>query len=117
MRYILSVDLADPELTYNKYNASTIESLFPSISFSDYFAGFSPRPTYPGDMVIVTSPDYLRAVASLLDREDDDVLEAYFVFKIAQAVRCSSLSLSLALSPLYISFPPSLSRAELLYQD
>ncbi|SCV69812.1 BQ2448_1206 [Microbotryum intermedium] len=76
-------DLGDPAKTYNAYNSTSLRALFPSISFKDYFAGFTPRPSYP-EPVIVTSPSYLENLAKLVKHIDSDVFEAYIIFRIAQ---------------------------------
>jgi endothelin-converting enzyme len=81
-----SVDLDDPQLTYNPRNSSELAKLFPSIHWRDYFSGFSPRPTFP-DPVIVSTVRYFRKLAGIVDMERDDVLEAYFVWRTAQEVR------------------------------
>ena len=62
-----------------------LNDIFPLISFADYFASFTPRPSYP-DPVIVTSPKYVESIASIVEEEDDKVLEAYFVTRIVQTV-------------------------------
>ncbi|SCZ89621.1 BZ3500_MvSof-1268-A1-R1_Chr9g10493 [Microbotryum saponariae] len=76
-------DLEDPSKTYNAYNSTALQALFPSISFKDYFAGFTPRPSYP-EPVIVTSPMYLENLAKLIKHVDSEVYEAYIIFRIAQ---------------------------------
>lgn len=90
--YTGRIDMADPEGTYNKFNATALATLFPSISLGDYFAGYSPR-SYP-DPVIVTSPAYIEEVVEILANEEDDVIESYFVFRMAQSVRSSAISLA-----------------------
>lgn len=84
MIHLCRIDMSDPEGTYNKYNSTSLRTLFPSISLGDYFAGYSPR-SYP-DPVIVTSPAYVEKLVEILADEEDDVLESYFVFRMAQSV-------------------------------
>lgn len=89
-----SADLEDPKATYNSRNSTELNALFPLISFPNYFAAFTPRPSYP-DPVIVTSPSYLENVTELITGTEADVLEAYFVFRTASHV-----------SPLLLPPPP-----------
>ncbi|GAA6062373.1 hypothetical protein JCM10212_004219 [Sporobolomyces blumeae] len=77
------VDVEDPIGTYNPYNSSALQSLFPSISFRDYFASFTPRPRYP-DPVIVATPTFFSNLTHVLSKTAPDVLEAYFVFQLSQ---------------------------------
>ncbi|KAI5481088.1 endothelin-converting enzyme, metalloendopeptidase [Pseudohyphozyma bogoriensis] len=77
-------DLDDPKETYNSKNSTELQDLLPIISFKDYFASFTPRPAFP-DPVIVTDPKYVKKVSKLLDGTEEDVLEAYFVVRAAQA--------------------------------
>ncbi|BGP17139.1 hypothetical protein JCM10213_005237 [Rhodosporidiobolus nylandii] len=82
-----SLDAADLDLpipTYNRYNSSALQALFPSITFADYFASFTPRPQYP-DPVIVTSPEFFGNLSKIVDRTAPDVLEAYFVLQTVLA--------------------------------
>ncbi|BGP49138.1 hypothetical protein JCM10450v2_005019 [Rhodotorula kratochvilovae] len=82
----LEVDELDqPVPTYNPHNASSLQSLFPSISFANYFASYTPRPRFP-DPVIVTAPTYFGNLTSLLEHTAPDVLEAYFVVQTSQAL-------------------------------
>lgn len=81
----LSVDVDDPIGTYNPYNSSALQNLFPSISFPDYFASFTPRPRYP-DPVIVATPSFFSKLSKLLDNTAPDVLEAYFAYETAQSL-------------------------------
>lgn len=83
-----SDELDQPVPTYNPHNASSLQSLFPSISFANYFASFTPRPRFP-DPVIVTAPTYFGNLTGLLEHTAPDVLEAYFVVQASQAVRCA----------------------------
>ncbi|KAM0749064.1 zincin [Meredithblackwellia eburnea MCA 4105] len=76
-------EVEDPKLTYNPKNRTELQKLFPSISFPDYFASYTPRPDYP-DPVIVTSPAYLQNLTTVLEGTDPEALEAYFVFRAAQ---------------------------------
>jgi hypothetical protein len=46
----------------------------------------APRPSYPGDEIIVMSPSYLAKLSVLVDQERDEILEAYFIFKITHKV-------------------------------
>ncbi|ORY60370.1 hypothetical protein BCR35DRAFT_355234 [Leucosporidium creatinivorum] len=83
----ISIDpetIEDPQYSYNPHNASALQSLFPSISFPNYFASYTPRPSYP-DPVIVTAPDYLKNLTKLLEDVEPETLEGYFVFRTAQA--------------------------------
>lgn len=77
-----SADLEDPKATYNSLSSTELNALFPLISFPNYFAAFTPRPSYP-DPVIVTSPPYLANVTKIIEGTEADVLEAYFVFRTA----------------------------------
>lgn len=70
----------------SSFNSEEIENLFPQISFKNYFAGMAPRPSYPGDEIIVMSPSYLAKLSVLVDQERDEILEAYFIFKITHKV-------------------------------
>ncbi|GAA6014145.1 hypothetical protein JCM11491_004119 [Sporobolomyces phaffii] len=79
------VDVDDPIGTYNPLNSSALQNLFPSISFPDYFASFTPRPRYP-DPVIVATPTYFSNLTQILDDVAPDVLEAYFAFQTAQSL-------------------------------
>ncbi|BGP32986.1 hypothetical protein JCM10296v2_004774 [Rhodotorula toruloides] len=82
----LDVDqLDEPIPTYNPFNASALQSLFPSISFRDYFAASFPRPKYP-DPVIVTSPGFFGNLSEILEKAAPDQVEAYFVFLTSQAL-------------------------------
>ena len=72
-------------MTYNPFNASSLAHLFPSISFPNYFAAFTPRPAYP-DPVVVTYPAYLGNLTKAIDSVEPETLEAYFVFRTAQTV-------------------------------
>ncbi|GAA6040657.1 hypothetical protein JCM8097_008090 [Rhodosporidiobolus ruineniae] len=79
----ISLDAADLDLpipTYNPYTASSLQALFPSISFANYFASFSPRPRFP-DPVIVSSPAFFGNLTKVVERAAPDVLEAYFVLQ------------------------------------
>ncbi|KAK4700963.1 hypothetical protein P7C70_g5275, partial [Phenoliferia sp. Uapishka_3] len=78
-------ELDDPLETYNRYGRKDLQSLFPSISFADYYASYTPRPAFP-DPVIVTSPPYFQNLTKILDKVDPEVLEAYFVFRVAQTL-------------------------------
>ncbi|GAA5880490.1 hypothetical protein JCM16303_005402 [Sporobolomyces ruberrimus] len=80
-----NVEVDDPLASYNPYNSSALEELFPSISFPNYFASFTPRPRYP-DPVIVSTPSFFSNLTRLLDDVAPDVLEAYFVYQTAQNV-------------------------------
>ncbi|GAA5931410.1 hypothetical protein JCM3775_005017 [Rhodotorula graminis] len=73
----------NPTGEYNPHNASMLAHLFPSISFADYFASFTPRPRFP-DPVIVRAPTYMGNLSALLEHTAPDVLEAYFVVQISQ---------------------------------
>ncbi|GAA5902051.1 hypothetical protein JCM6882_000177 [Rhodosporidiobolus microsporus] len=82
-----SLDAADLDLpipTYNPVNASTLQALFPSISFANYFSSFTPRPRFP-DPVIVTSPEFFGNLTHILESTGPDTLEAYFVVQTALA--------------------------------
>lgn len=82
----LDVDqLDEPIPTYNPFNASALQSLFPAISFRDYFAASFPRPKYP-DPVIVTSPAFFGNLSDIIDKAAPDQVEAYFVFLTSQAL-------------------------------
>ncbi|GAA5842860.1 hypothetical protein JCM11251_005829 [Rhodosporidiobolus azoricus] len=81
----VSLDAADLDLpipTYNPLNASTLQVLFPSISFANYFASFGPRPRFP-DPVVVTSPGFFANLTEILEGTGPDALEAYFVVQTA----------------------------------
>ena len=73
--------LSEPGPTYNPYNATALQDLFPSVSFGDYFASLGPRPRFP-EPVIVTSPEYFGNLTRILDDVAPDVLEAYFVSQV-----------------------------------
>ncbi|KWU42337.1 zincin [Rhodotorula sp. JG-1b] len=73
--------LSEPGPTYNPYNATALQDLFPSVSFGDYFASLGPRPRFP-EPVIVTSPEYFGNLTRILDAVAPDVLEAYFVSQV-----------------------------------
>ncbi|GAA5916762.1 hypothetical protein JCM8208_001681 [Rhodotorula glutinis] len=75
--------LDNPIGEYNPQNASMLEHRFPSISFADYFASFTPRPRFP-DPVIVRAPTYMGNLSALLEHTAPDVLEAYFVVQASQ---------------------------------
>ncbi|KAM0789178.1 hypothetical protein ACM66B_000026 [Microbotryomycetes sp. NB124-2] len=75
----------DPVDTYNPRNSTELSDLFPLVSFADYFASFTPRPYYP-DPVVVTDPAYLGNLTKIVEATEPDVLEAYFVFRTAQAL-------------------------------
>ncbi|GAA5953284.1 hypothetical protein JCM3765_007462 [Sporobolomyces pararoseus] len=79
------VDVDDPIGTYNPYNSSALQQLFPSISFANYFASFFPRPRYPSP-VIVATPTYFSNLTQIVDDVAPDVLEAYFAFQTAQSL-------------------------------
>lgn len=81
-----SIELEDPKGTYNPTNATTLSSIFPLISFADYFASFTPRPAYP-DPIIVTSPKYIGKMAQIVEDTEERVLEGYFAWKVIQSVR------------------------------
>ncbi|KAK4057153.1 hypothetical protein OIO90_001648 [Microbotryomycetes sp. JL221] len=73
----------DPVDTYNPTNSTRLATMFPLVSFKDYFASFTPRPFYP-DPVVVTDPTYLTNLTNIVENVEPDVLEAYFVFRTAQ---------------------------------
>ncbi|GAA5991957.1 hypothetical protein JCM11641_002023 [Rhodosporidiobolus odoratus] len=73
-----AADLDLPIPTYNPHNSTALQSLFPSITFKDYFASYTPRPKYP-EPVIVTSPAFFSNLSEILDKTGPGVLEAYFV--------------------------------------
>ena len=73
--------LSEPGPTYNPYNATALQDLFPSVSCGDYFASLGPRPRFP-EPVIVTSPEYFGNLTRILDAVAPDVLEAYFVSQV-----------------------------------
>ncbi|GAA5988298.1 hypothetical protein JCM10908_002154 [Rhodotorula pacifica] len=73
--------LSEPGPTYNPFNATDLQDLFPSISFGDYFASLGPRPFFP-EPVVVTSPEYFGNLTKILDNVAPDVLEAYFVAQV-----------------------------------
>ncbi|GAA5872434.1 hypothetical protein JCM8547_000924 [Rhodosporidiobolus lusitaniae] len=81
----ISLDAADLDLpipTYNPYNGTALQKLFPSISFANYFASYTPRPRYP-EPVIVTSPGFFGNLSKLVEHTGPEVLEAYFVVQTA----------------------------------
>lgn len=73
--------LSEPGLTYNPFNASDLQDLFPSISFGNYFASLGPRPRFP-EPVVVMSPEYFRSLTKLIDATGPEVLEAYLVAQV-----------------------------------
>ena len=79
-----SVDLEDPVWAYNAYNLSALHELAPFMAWTDYFSGFAPR-QIPSP-TIVTAPDYFGNLTKILDKADDETLEAYFVWKTVQSL-------------------------------
>jgi endothelin-converting enzyme len=73
----LDILYQDPLFTYNKVAISNITETITQVNFPDYFATFTPR-NYPEE-VVVTYPEYIRSLASILNDTDTDVLEAYLV--------------------------------------
>jgi endothelin-converting enzyme len=67
--------------TYNKVAISNVTETITQVNFPNYFATFTPR-NYPEE-VVVTYPEYIRSLASILNDTDTDVLEAYLVSRAA----------------------------------
>lgn len=85
MIYDNSEDLEDPIKSYNRRSATAVQRLFPSISLANYISAFNRRPAFP-DPIIITSPKYFEDLALLIEETEEEVLEAYFVFRVAQQV-------------------------------
>lgn len=82
--YADSTDLEDPVLAYNAYDLSALHELAPFLIWTDYFSGFAPR-QIPSP-AIVTAPGYFGNLTNILDKADDETLEAYFVWKTVQSL-------------------------------
>lgn len=79
-----SVDLEDPVLAYNAFNLTELHQLAPFMVWTDYFSGLAPRQV--PSPTIVSAPGYFGNLTSILDKQDDDTLEAYFVWKTVQSL-------------------------------
>lgn len=79
-----SVDLEDPVLAYNAYNLTELHKLAPLIDWKDYFSGFAPR-QIPSP-AIVTAPGFFGNLTEIVSKQDDETLEAYFVWKTIQSL-------------------------------
>lgn len=68
---------------YNPRTLDEIRSLLPQLSIPYIIAALAPT-GYTTDRVIVGSPSYLKAVASILKGTSVETLQAYFVWKTVQ---------------------------------
>lgn len=77
----LDVLLQDPIATYNPTSWSNFTQSVSQIDFNLYIGSFANRPV--PEKVIVSYPPYLKSLSELLDDVSPDVLEAYFVTRVA----------------------------------
>ena len=75
-------DLPDPSYSYNPTSFAKLAKRLP-INLAAYVSSFAPR-NFP-EKVIVTSPDYLKAMTRIVEREEDYVLQ-----RCGLVNRCSS---------------------------
>src|ERR1700761_3972896 len=73
--------ILDPLGAYNPFSISDFSLLLPNLNFSVYASSFDVSPT--PDKVVVAFPPYFRRLNSLLSNTSLEVLEAYFVTRIA----------------------------------
>lgn len=71
----------DPIATYNPAPISNLTDALPEISFSEYFATFTPR-TFP-KRVILTSTTYPASLSTILKETKQEVLLAYLETRAA----------------------------------
>jgi endothelin-converting enzyme len=60
-------------------------SLTPHLGLTGIIASLAPN-TVEVDRVIVTAPQYMKALSSILGETEKDVLQSYFVWKAVQAL-------------------------------
>lgn len=80
-------ELADPVATYNPVAVNKLEHLFDAVSWPDYLSALMVRVP---QRVIVSAPEPLKRLSTLISRTHDDVIEAYLIWT---AVRTFGLDL------------------------
>lgn len=75
------VDRRNPDLTYNKMTDAEMKQLAPALVWDDYFKGIDLQ----FDSVIVSSPNFIKSLQTLLPKCDVADLKAYARFKVVSA--------------------------------
>ncbi len=75
------VDRRNPDLTYNKMTFAEMKQLAPALLWDDYFKGIDLQ----FDSVIVSSPNFIKSLQTLLPKCDVADLKAYARFKVVSA--------------------------------
>lgn len=83
-------DLYDPIKSYNPTAIDELDSLTPSIDWSAYLKNTLPSSVTAPKEAIVSSPDYLTRLESLLQKTPPNTLQYFFAWKLIQG-RASSL--------------------------
>lgn len=77
----LDILFQDPVYTYNPMTFDNFTNHLPEIDFAGYLSTFAPR-DFP-ETVIVTYPPYLHSLSTLIQDTEAEVMEAYFVSRVA----------------------------------
>lgn len=77
----------DPKASYHPYNKTSFVDLTSDfLNAHAYFSAVAPGAVTNDSTIIVSSPEYLRGVGSLLSKMSDSTLLAYFAWRSAQMV-------------------------------
>ena len=76
-------DLNDITKSYNKMTISKVKKALPQLPLGEVISELAPKGAMPDD-IIVASPDYLRAVSTLLDTTSEAVVQAFLIWKTVQ---------------------------------
>lgn len=79
--HMSKVDRRNPDLTYNKMTFAEMKQLAPALLWDDYFKGIDLQ----FDSVIVSSPNFIKSLQSLLPKTKVGDLKAYARYKVLNA--------------------------------
>ena len=76
-------DAEDVTFYYNPLNFAEIKTLLPQVALHSIISSLAPQSPH-ASKIIVESPEYLKALAHVLDETSAETLQAYFVWKTVQ---------------------------------
>lgn len=79
--HMSKVDRRNPDLTYNKMTFAEMKKLAPALLWDDYFKGIDLQ----FDSVIVSSPNFIKSLQTLLPKTSVGDLKAYARYKVLNA--------------------------------